>query len=177
MDKFNYSYFTYLVGRVGVIPGSPFEKYYKLLNDLFHIEFLWDYSIVTDVNRADDGIYMRFLYFQETGKGRDYDGDLPCTVLEMLVGLSVRLETDLMGEPGNDHPERWFWDMINNLGLSSNTDDHYDQQITWDNVGRWMSRNYRPDGYGGLFPLHHPPMDQRRVPIWDQMSMYINENY
>lgn len=75
-----------------------------------------------------------------------------------------------MGEPGNDHPERWFWEMIDNLGLRN-----YSEQSVIDNVGKWMARDYDKDGRGGIFPLNRPLRNQRTVPIWEQAGSYMCE--
>ena len=53
------------------------------------------------------------------------EGLCPQVVLEVLVALSRRIEIEIMGEPGNDHIEKWFWIMLSNLGVMVR-DDRYD---------------------------------------------------
>ena len=167
----NTRYFQWLTS---LIRDRDYSDYTKLLRLLFEEEFRWDYAIPTDSARADDGIDLRLLYFSDR-YDPNVDADEPCNVLEMLVALALRIERDITGEPGFDHPEIWFWQFISNLDLLSETDDDFDENYVINTLGNWMARKFRPDGYGGIFPLKHPPTDQRHAAIWDQMSAYINE--
>lgn len=167
----NKRYFKWLIS---IIDDPYYRPYGSLLSFLYDEEFRWDFAIPTDSARADDGIELRALYFSET-YDNELDMDEPCSVLEMLIAMSTRIERDITGEPGFDHPEKWFWQMIENLDLLSETDRHFDEHYVTNVVGNWMARNIKPDGYGGVFPLRHPHADQRIVPIWDQMSAYVNE--
>ena len=168
-------YFDWLVDQIG---GQHHFRYKELLSYLFDYEFTWSYKIPTDANRAKDGQYLRTVYANET---HDYlthtDAKEPCNVLEMLVALAIRIENDITGEPGNDHPERWFWEMIKNLGIYHMTDGRCRYDTINRSLDRWMDRSYNADGGGGLFPLRRTKRDQRLVPIWDQMNEYLNEEY
>jgi hypothetical protein len=161
-------YFKWLVNKVNAKSEDV-----PLLHFLFTEEFWWDPSIPTDSSRAEDGIDLRALYFDETDE--DFDLDEPCTVLEMLIALALRIERDIMGEPGYDYPERWFWTMIKNLGLSDERGGLFSENYCSNVIENWLSRKYDSNGYGGLFPLKYPHSDQRKIPIWDQMSAYLNE--
>lgn len=167
----NSRYFRWLTK---LIESPRYSDYSELLQFLFQEEFRWDFSIPTDSARADDGIDLRLEYFNDS-YDPDIDVDENCNVLEMLIAMSIRIERDITGEPGFDHPERWFWQFIDNLELTDETDDYFDENRVINVVGNWMARNIKPDGYGGIFPLKYPPVDQRTAPIWDQMSAYVNE--
>lgn len=67
--------------------------------------------------------------------------------------------------------------MIANLGLASQTDMMFDEHYVSTVIGRWIDRAYKKNGEGGLFPLRRTRVDQRNVPIWDQMGEYLVENY
>lgn len=165
-------YFNYLTGQIsmGVI------RHQNLLAYLFDTPFTWSYKIPTDANRAKDGMLLRDRYANETGDFLLYsDRSEPCSVLEMLVALSIRIEEDIMAEPGDERPEKWFWEMIENLGLYSAKDKDYREDLVQGIVDTWLKRKYRDDGRGGLFPLKHPTKDQRLTSIWDQMNFYLNE--
>ena len=167
------SYFNYLLQKI----NAP-TSYRRLLELLFNEEFRWDFSIFSDANRADDGLGLRLAYLIDEKDYEDiHEEPEPCNVLEMLVALSIRIETDLMGEPGNDHPERWFWEMIDNLGLAGMTNAAFNEMYVINVIGNWMARNYKKNGEGSLFPLKRPRVDTRKEPIWDQMSDYLNEKY
>lgn len=164
-------YFDYLIDKVG-----ERGKHRLLLSFLFDSEFTWSYKVPTDANRAKDGTFLRSRYANETGDFLLYsDRQEPCNVLEMLVALSIRIEEDIMGDPGNDHPEKWFWEMIKNLGLYPATDNVFSEDLVGKVVRIWLTRSYEANGLGGLFPLQNPKKDQRLVSIWDQMNFYLNE--
>lgn len=150
----------------------------KLLDRLFNLEFIWDPRIETDANRADDGLGLRLLYCAENRKL--YEGpNTPCSVLEMLLGLSYRIEIDITGEPGEDDFNRWFWVMIHNLKLDGMTNDNFDEHFVDNAIGRWLSRDIDPDtGEGGIFPVRgRMHLDQRKIPIWEQMGEYLCQIY
>ena len=161
-------YFEWLISKVD--SGMRFRRLYGFL---FDIEFRWDFTIELDGDRAEKGKSLRLLYFDETGRRSAMEG-IPCTVLEMMVALSLDME-NIMGEPGNDHPERWFSQMIDNLGLSMMDNYHFDQERVIASVGRWLGRDYDKNGNHGLFPLKTFRHDQRRVPIWEQACAYMSE--
>lgn len=160
-------YFEWLLS---LIPGSSSIR--GICNELFNMTFTYDDYHGTDGNRADDGLSLRSLYFNET-RSVTYMEDCKCTVLEMLIALSLRIERDIMGEPGDDHPEKWFFEMLDNLGVFNLTSPKFVGRI----VEEWMNRDFDPNGYGSIFPLKYYPGDQRDLLIWDQMSFYLNENY
>lgn len=165
-------YFNYLTDKIseGVV------RHRSLLAYLFDRPFTWSYKIQTDANRAKDGKFLRDRYANETGDYLLYSDRIePCSVLEMLVALSIRIEEDIMAEPGEEKPEKWFWEMIKNLGLYPATDKVYREDLVRGIVDNWLTRNYEPNGNGGLFPLHSAKKDQRLVSIWDQMNFYLNE--
>ena len=138
------------------------EDYSELLSYLFDVEFT--YILRMDENRAMDGLAMRRRY-TESGRARgDIWGGAPCSVLEMLVALSVRIEDEFMGDPDLC----MFWRMLDHLGLL--TDFHWDLRLDM-----WLERDYAPNGDGGLFPLRHPKEDQREVEIWTQCMEWLNE--
>lgn len=156
------------------------EGYLLLAKDLHEMEFLA--NVPHDENRAEDGIALRFEFFElyPEFEGEALDG--PCSMLEMLVALARRMNFILMD---SDRPKelsaRYFWVMIENAGLLPFSDEKYValggyyrvEEILW----KINDRNYDPDGQGGYFPLRNPAEDQRTVELWYQMHAYINENY
>jgi hypothetical protein len=165
-------YFLYLTDKV-------FERrrnHNLLLSYLFDTPFRWSYKIPTDANRARDGQLLRDRYANDTGDYILYeDKKEPCSVLEMLVALCMRVEEEITGEPGNEHPERWFWEIMKNLGLYSMTDGNFDEGRIITILDIWMKRKFRADGFGGAFPVKGCTKDQRLISIWDQMNLYLNE--
>lgn len=151
-----------------------------LLRRLHEIDF---YSLVpNDDNRGEDGIVLRDTYLDHNRGGFNPEmNDKPCSVLEMLIGLSYRLEFETAQSRWEKTPKTWFWILIENLGLDFRSCRHisraaYAEKID-EVVHNLLERHYKGNGEGGLFPLKHPKKDQRRVEIWYQMSAYIIENY
>lgn len=168
-------YLRWLYSQVGNVKlKNPARTHWSLLRQLYKKEFIW--LVPNDDNRLEDGrdLRMEFVHEEEL---TDLDPDwmeLGCSFLEMLIGLARRLnfEEDQVSTPD------WFWVLVDNLDLRDFNDkfgcpiaavDEVLDDVIW--------RTYRPDGYGGLFPLKHAEEDQRDVEIWYQLSAYLIENY
>lgn len=168
-------YFNFLCKVVG-----RSEKYVLLLQRLYSMEF---YSLVpNDDNRGVDGTKVRDLFCDEEGpQGLSLCPDGPCTVLEMLIGLSLRLEFETAQSEYEKTPDEWFWILIDNLGLTQFENQLFFDGALFDDVSDivniFLERQYTSTGDGGLFPLRKAKKDQREVEIWYQMSAYILENY
>lgn len=166
-------YFNWMKNKVcdGVISRN--NSYRKLLAYLYAVDFNW--TLDKDINRAQDGKDLRWTFAYEKGI-RSYDElEGPCSVLEMIVALSIRCE-EFMDDPEiGDRTSQWFWKMITNLGLGGMTDRRFDEKHVEYVVDRFMNREYEADGRGGLFTVSHPDFDMRDVEIWVQMSWYLDE--
>ena len=173
-DRINNDYFEWLCE---LIDSSRFSKqvaYDKLLVHLHNIEFTWCMSM--DENRADDGIQLRRRYSL-------YNGDValsdyitgPCSVFEMMVALAIRCEESIMDDTQmGDRAGQWFWGMVHSLGLSPMIDSNFDRRFVDDVIARFMNREYKPNGEGGLFTIRHCSDDLRTVEIWWQLSWYLD---
>lgn len=170
-SRVNSEYFRVL--RDLILTDKGDETYDLLIKDLYAINFYA--TIDRDENRAKDGFDLRARYM---GDDSDYITG-PCSVLEMLIALAQRM-SEIMYDPDiGDDTARWFWEMIQNLGLDFNSDSRYSSIFTDQVIGRFLNRSYDADGLGGLFPLEYPgeEIDQRDVEIWYQMQSYLNERY
>ena len=169
-------YLNYLYDIVGGKNG-PCRNYYYLMSTLMEIDFYW--MIPKDDNRSEDGLVLRHEYCYEIGAINDRFLSECCTVLEMLIGLSRRIDTDITYSDSNpDLTGVWFCQLIANLGLLDCTNDLYSDEKRdkiVQTVYTFMDRTYDFDGYGGLFPLKNPHEDQRKVEIWKQMMAYFEE--
>jgi hypothetical protein len=150
------------------------QTYWRLLKQLFTTEFLW--LIPNDDNRLEDGKALRreFLAAQAIDE-RDVDPDwieLGCSVLELMVGLSRRLEFEADGQP-----HYWFWVLMENIGLRDYNDGvrRYPKRHIDDVLHSIIFRQYNRHGLGGFFPLRGPCDDQRNVELWYQLSAYVLE--
>jgi hypothetical protein len=132
-----------------------------------------------DENRALDGIALRERFEDECayepGIMDSYFKGRPCSVLEMMIALSIRCEEDIMSDPTRGNRiGQWFWSMIVSLGLGGITDYRYDREYVDNVIFRFLTRNYDRDGKGGLFTIPNCGVDLRDVEIWHQMCWYIN---
>jgi len=148
-----------------------YRTYWRLLRLLYTKEFVW--TVPNDDNRIEDGKDLRYEFIDQS-QLMDVDigwMNLGCSMLELLIGISRKLSFSAEGEP-----RLWFWELINNLGLSKLTDAaHFVDETVLDTLDAVIWRTYHYNGTGGLFPLKGPCADQRRVELWYQMSAYILE--
>ena len=156
-------YYRWLISKV--CDSNYDSRYYsKLLFDLDNIEFVW--SIPLDENRAIDGLELRNAF------GIDRNG--PCSMLEMMVALSLRIIEDGYLSEGGENP--FFWGMIKSLGLYFNDDYDYDSDLTDSAVSKMLNHEYEYDGSNGaLFVVKEPLHDMRETQIWMQAMWYIAE--
>lgn len=169
-------YFQFLLNKVHEEAGQNVGLCWLMYNtDFFHYPVIY-----SDASRASDGTELRYEYAVYCGEGVNNVAsdealgelyDMPCTVLEMLVALAIRIDRDITGDPGVDGAYLWFQLMLSNLGLYNNPDE-----LSWGPILKtFMLREYDFGGHGGLFPLSAPYRDQRTIGIWDQLSDYISE--
>lgn len=173
MTMNNNEYFNWLCE---LVCGKRFSKnisYNELLSCLHDIHFIA--VIRNDANRAKDGVDLRRRYLLMTGHDSEM-GRSPCTVLEMMVALTVRCEESIMDNPSfGDRTGQWFWSMINTLGLSDMTDDRFDEAFVRQKIDIFLNREYEPNGQGGLFKIKHCRRDLRDVEIWYQLCWYLDQ--
>lgn len=164
-------YFEWLISLINNKRKCNFRK---LLTRLHQTTFKC--KLRRDLNRCEDGVDLRYRYSLEH-EPEDFDilneflGR--CSILEMMVGLAVRCEEQIMDDPkyGN-RTGQWFWEMVVSLGLGYMSDDRYDKNIVDEILDIFMKREYEPNGKGGLFTIENG--DLRDVEIWYQMCWYLD---
>ena len=169
------NYVTWLVQQMNIVEG---KNYGMLLRELYRKEF---YAIVKyDEDRGEDGLALRSTWADETG----YSGPLsfgPPTVLETIIGISLRIEEQIFGGPW---AEEWdykkiFWDLINNLGLLeydgvlSSAD--YDKVVTV--LDEFLSKVSHCYTFANIFVFSVTPPNLRKMNLWGQMHAYIAEKW
>ena len=177
-NELNDEYFNWMIQLVSndkYVKGLSHNKLFNKLNDTIF------YAVIPmDDNRVADGIDLRYRYGYEQ-RYEDpiiatYLDNKPCSILEMMVALSLRIEESIMGDPDlGDRTGQWFWGMIDSLGLGSMEDSKYDDIYVTDVLTNFLERNYNSNGEGGLFTISNPPKDLRDVEIWYQSCWYLNE--
>lgn len=156
-------YLGWLASQVRQDNGKSYDQ---LLAIMLEKEFVW--FVPNDDNRIADGLDVRRQFTEETGLR--VEG--ACGVLEVLIGISRRLEFMAEGDAAG-----WAWQLLCNLELHKLSDpvgrrkairaEEILEALVW--------RTYSPDGTGGFFPLAWPEEDQRKVEIWYQMAFYVDE--
>lgn len=151
-------YFHYLYEEIA--PGDI--PYLKLARQLWETTFVWRVS--NDDDRAADARMLREEYEERrTSAGLDptIEGPVPCSFLEMLIGLSRRAEFIDGGQA-----IFWFWTMLNNIGIAHYDDGRYNDYVT-DRVEKAVDtvirRRYSYNGNGSLFPIKGVVNKDRKV--------------
>ena len=156
------------------------KSYNYLLSHLHEKEFI--YLIEMDKNRLKDGLDLRYQF----GYSFNIDNDIirqyvdirPCSVLEMMIALSVRCEDTIMMDPEyGDRTGFWFWNMLCSLGLEHMTDENYDSKYVDIVIEKFLYRDYEYNGHGGLFTIDNPHCDLKDVEIWNQMTWFLSKNF
>lgn len=156
------NYFRWLCEKVDY---RSRDKYIPALKLLFETDF---YSLINyDDNRALDGLNLRREFEEETKLELPRD---PCSVFEMMIGLSLRMAFIYYDPWGReDDNSVWFWVIFSNLGLGLT------ERVNKEIIDVLLERKYLPNGRGGLFPLKNPREDQRNIEIWYQMQAYVQD--
>lgn len=165
-------YLQWLYNQVAIDGRDKTQTYWKLCKQLYTKEFLW--ILPNDDNRLEDGKALRQVFLQDQAINHvDFDWmDLECSVLELMVGLAIRLEHEAGGKP-----HYWFWVLLDNIGLIKYNDAvrHYPRKHINEILDVLIFRQYSRHGQGGFFPLRGPCDDQRNVELWYQLCEYVLE--
>lgn len=178
-DEIVNSYFHWLCDVVHA--DDPQESYINLMVALFQTEFVW--SVENDSNRAEDGKRLRLEWIKDPDIL-----DRPCTMLEMMIALAIRIDDEVMWNPQRGNRTAvWFWEMIDNLGLGE-----LDDSIEFAKIERIVDRKmhifstklHTPNAPGTLFPvtLYEKKCNKsvtkcNKKEIWYQMMTYMYEKY
>lgn len=177
-QEVRYAYFEWLVDTVCENEGQSRRHYRRLLKHLHDTTFI--FSNPLDSNRAEDGVNLRYRF----GRIYSYSYEIidscfesqECSILEMMVALSVKCEEHIMGDPEiGDRTGMWFWGMIFNLELEQMSDNSYNAKYVDEVIHRLLYREYDRNGSGGLFTVNHRSEDMRDTDIWYQMCWHLEE--
>lgn len=174
----DYVYFLYRIVKNGG------ENHRKLCVELFKNRFFITRSAPKrDIDREKDGLELRKEWPNDSLDGEFHI--IPCTMLEMIIGISKRMSEQLMDEGGEDKTAQYFWEIMENLGLTCMDDDNFGWEtgLAQKKIAKTCEilckRQYNPDGTGGgMFPM--PGLlgiNQKKMEIWYQMQEYINWKY
>lgn len=178
LNDYNYNeeYYSWLINKICEYDYDP-SCYQLVLEKLFSTEF---YPLIErDENRVKDGLELYFTWLREECP---FDGpyELPedhfCSVLELMIALSERLEYEYLYDPDDgNHISVCFWAMMESLGLLNMDDERYNEAKVEDILVNFINRTYDFDGYGNIFMTEDPDFDERNHEIWAQSMKYLSE--
>lgn len=175
-DTIKKDYFLWLCELVDLKSKDELGGYYFLIKALFNKEFYW--TICKDENRAEEGKDLRTIFSDDCGLENIPDEiNGPCTVLEMMIGLAKRWNSEVSLTDEEDNSSVYFWEMISNLGLEGCTDDNFYPEFVREKLDIFIDRDYSDDGKGSLFPLERSKESQKDIELWYQLQNYLIENY
>lgn len=154
------------------------DRYERLLDYLSGKKFTW--LVDHDDNRAEDGFALRWKFASEYDADDNFwIGRLPvrCSVLEMMIALSMRIEDVIFDPDLGERTALWFWQMVENMGLKDMTNAEFDRVFCDIVVDQMLDRRYCRNGKGGLFRCKNPVIDMRNTEIWYQMNVWLEENF
>jgi len=162
----NYNEAKYYYWLCSFVPNSAL--YSQLLFTLYVKEFT--YIFVMDGNRAENGLELREQF------GIDL-GDKPCSILEMIVALAMKIEDQMGDDYFGNRTSFWIENMLDSLGLSFYTDNHYNDEEVADILNQFLRRQYSENGSGGLFTVNRPDLNMRTMDIWMQANWFLSTYY
>lgn len=165
-------YFKWLIKRLN-IPEEDTDIQHLGEIDLKKLGMIpFKYTIHTDYNREFDARKLRTEYYGEDLP--DYISEGPVSVLEVLIGLSIRMCEEVLGD---DTSWNLFCLMLLNLGIYLKSRGWCHDEDIPGIVDKWLNREFNFNGVGSPFPLkrNDEGLDQRKIDIWQQLSLYLDE--
>lgn len=134
-----------------------------------------------DEARGADGLDLRERFYEDFPNLTDEDGTFEGypTVFEVMVAMAIRCEEDIMYDVRfGDRTAKWFWMMIDNLGLSfldnkiwTPESENYIKVV----IEKCLDRRYGENGIGSFWPRpRNNILDWTNLPIWFQLQYYMN---
>ena len=143
--------------------------YSMIFNELHSFPFVA--VMKRDSDRIGDADLQRIEFMNDVQLYSSIDISEGPSILEVLVALARKLD-ELIGYPESS-PYRWFWYMLDSMGLRYFEDSRFDKEQVDIIIDRFLNRKYYADGRGGCcyFPCGK---DMREIDIWYQWMYYLN---
>lgn len=152
------NYYLFLLSLIGDCPDN------ELLRYLYTVDYVW--TTQSDKNRAQDGIDLRCLYANLNHINDIWEGK-SCTILEMLIAFANRIENDFLGYAGSNNAPRWFYEMLQSLGIAEDL-KIFDRSRVDHALIRFFNHQR------GLFNV--PGIDISKFELWDQLNIWLKYN-
>lgn len=169
-------YFKWLVSKIDY--GNCMDKYSQLLRDMYRTNYIWDHEdaiLCKNENRSEDGMYLRYLFEEETGQNVRsilFDIGKPCSFLEMLIALAMRIEDDVMGE-GENRYDFWFWKLVERLKLMKFDIENYDSERVLTILDDFMG-----DSFGDSFEKGaKKTVTGEKNELWIHVMNWLNDEF
>lgn len=177
MNRSEQLYFDWLVRRVCTVDEKA--EYSLLLMHLHDTTFVSFDEF--DDNLVENSMDLRDEFLKSSRTGLKYyeiygGFEFECTILELLVYLSVKIEDEIM--TNDDFGERysvWFWTMIDNLGLKFAKNSYYDEEKVCQILENFIEKRYKRNGKGGLFVINSSKIDAKELDIWSQAMSFLTK--
>lgn len=185
-----YSYFIFLCDEVDLNDGT-FSKshendvftFFDLAQTLHKLRFYG--GIPNDENRSEDGKALRVKFAIDHSYFTDYSilNKPTATMLEFFVALAARVDDITRGPDEPKQLNKWFWVMMNNLGIVQKdvNDSCWNlekKNFVEEKITKMLDREYQKTGPGPIFPLDDDSdRDARELEIWYQMQFWLKKHY
>lgn len=171
-------YFEFLVEAVELDDRT--ERFSMLLEYLFEKKFTTDKHYQLDDDRVENGLSMREKYAEEyidiarIDRFLDDFGD-GISMLEFLVSMCNKMSETIFFD---SHLSEFFWQIIDNLGLDSMTDEEFDESVVDNVLEILLGRRYCRDGSGGgMFYVPNSDFDLTKMDFFRQAQIWLSRNF
>lgn len=175
MNRCEKLYFHWLTSMT--CGDSEIQEYSLLLMELFDIPFVSKMDMDNNMVENSKNLRENFLYENFAGAKlyNIYGGmDFECNILELLTYISLEIENTIMSNNQfGDRTSTWFWLMLDNLGLKKYDNLHFDQGKVDEILEKFVNKEYKKSGKGGLFYLNDHNFDARDLDIWRQAMIFL----
>ena len=192
------AYFSYIyecISGLNVNDKDPLLSKRSFAKKLFELDYK---PAECDESRSVDGCGLRYMfemsmrdsYYSE----KDFDDfkdrvvnvfkDKPCSMLEMMVALSDKMEDIMSDDAYPDRHYMWINKMIVSLGIGGYSQRYINEHPEWEKeietaINTFNKREYSDNGKGGLFFISPPKPEtvpkMNELPLWDQALIYMNK--
>lgn len=183
-----HEYFEWLVSKV-TSPAVPDDAQARIVLKVLRDIRIQALPMADDEPRLEDGKQLRMNFIDETGMPvQSYDDMLDpgfgfCTVLELLVALSMRMD-DIMRDPLDpcSSVPSWFWGMVSTMvgqpfypcSYWTSSVDASTAAVVAETSMKFLGRQYDPTGHNGNIFVDMSGVDLRAIDIWAQACQFMS---
>lgn len=183
-----HEYFEWLVSKV-TSPAVPDDAQARIVLQVLRDIRIQGLPMDDDAPRLEDGKQLRTNFMDDTGMAaHSYKEALEpesgfCTVLELLVALSMRMD-DIMRDPLDpcSSVPSCFWGMVSTMvgqpfypcsywAFSANASSAV---VVAESSMKFLGRQYDPTGHNGNIFIDMSGIDLRAIDIWAQACRFMS---